>query len=112
MLKNPADLSVHPIAVRFVKIDEANMSIELKRILKNVSSNTDTVKGYTPDVTGLNEIITFTEELGTNYKVSGITGNIISMNIVEERTAVSSGATEKLEMQFSMGADSTSPIIA
>jgi hypothetical protein len=63
MIKNPVNPDgFHPIAIRFVKIDEASTSIELKDIVENVSNDTDITKGYAPDITGLNEIIEMSEK--------------------------------------------------
>jgi hypothetical protein len=107
MLKNPADLSVFPIAIRFVKIDETDTTIDLKNIVENVANDIDIVKGYSPDLTGLNEIIEFAEKLGTNYQVSGIFGNVLSMTAKEEQISVSAMAAEKLELQFAIGTNNT-----
>ena len=104
ILKNPTNPdNLYPVAIRFVKLDEANNSIELKNIVDNVASDVDMTKGYATDVTGLNEIFTFSEVLGTNYQVSGIVGNVVSMTIKEEQINVSEMAKEKLEMQFAIG---------
>ena len=104
ILKNPTNPDdLHPIAIRFVKLDEANMSIELKTIVENVASDTDIIKGYAPNITGLNEIIALSEILGTNYQVSGVAGNVVSMTIKEEQISVSEIAKEKMEMKFAIG---------
>jgi hypothetical protein len=63
MLKNPTNPEgFYPISIRFVKIDEASTSIELKDIVGNIVNDTDITKGYAPDITGLNEIVSFTEK--------------------------------------------------
>jgi hypothetical protein len=104
IVENPNNPSgYYPIAIRFVKVNEAD-KIELKNIITTDNViDLDNTKGYAIDISQLLKINVFTEKIGTNYKVSGIVGNVVSMTITEEQFEVSELAKGKLEMQFSIG---------
>jgi hypothetical protein len=104
MLKNPDDLSVFPISVRFVKVaTEATNNGLFDFSTTDAPVLVDMIKGYEPDLSGLGEIINFSGIMGVNYKVTGAAGNVFSMNLAEKRIEVSPDETSKLEMQFSLG---------
>ncbi|MDK2819750.1 MAG: hypothetical protein KFW07_02845, partial [Mycoplasmataceae bacterium] len=105
LLKNPADLAAIPIAIRFVKIDTANTSIELKDIVENTANELNT-SGYAVDILSLREIVEINDKLGVNYKTKGIVGNVISMNVLADLNNVSALASKHLELQFAIGSSS------
>jgi hypothetical protein len=104
MLKNPDDLSVFPISVRFVKVATETTNNGLFDFsITDSPALVDIEKGYEPDLSGLGEIITFSELIGINYKVDGAAGNVVDMTLTEKQIDVSADAASKLEMQFSLG---------
>ncbi|MDK2819245.1 MAG: hypothetical protein KFW07_00255, partial [Mycoplasmataceae bacterium] len=101
ILNNPADLAAIPIAIRFVKTD-INPKTELKDIVGNTANELNS-SGYAVDITSLKEIIEINDKLGINYKVKGIVGNVISMNVLADLNNISELASKNLQLQFAIG---------
>ncbi|MDK2819919.1 MAG: hypothetical protein KFW07_03720, partial [Mycoplasmataceae bacterium] len=106
ILKNPDDLTKFPIALRFSSINPLDSSIELKDIVSGVANDINTTNGYELDTKDLKEIVTISDQLGVNYKVKGIVGNVVSMNPLADLNNVSALATKHLELQFAIGSSS------
>ena len=102
ILNNPADSSVHPIAIRFVKINPND-----KQLVDMISpTQLDKVNekiGYAPDISRVTVTISYLEEFGKEWFVEGITGNVVTMNVKQKTKNVSFDALRDLEMQFAIG---------